>query len=484
MAEAELPLRTHPGDYLAWHDTGTIGCTLCHDGQPHAVDGAMAKSRASSYHWERPILSPPYIEARCARCHEDDLEQAPHLKLGRQLFAQNGCQGCHRVGRSGGTIGPDLSEVGDASFHLAAPTDERRQDLLERFDQNTNLAFLWESVLYPHAQPDESKMIDYGFSEQEAESLVVYLKSLSGETIADELKAPPGLREPRSGVEQGEWLFQRFCSACHDPSGQGLDVGPSGKAGPSIVSDEFLAMVSTEQIDRFIESGRESGLMPSWEGGLTKAERVRIGEFILSRKPERPDSQHLLGLEGDAELGRFVYQDHCAVCHGSGPEGSLALILESVAYVEKTEVETFLDLTLDGRLEEGMPSYVLLTERELAGLVALFRSWKTDPSLLPLATDQRIEGDTQRGAELYGRWCSMCHGAAGTGAFAPQIGSPEFKRSAGKALVQTTLAVGRGASIMLSIDKITGARDPQEAASQIADLDAFLQSLGSSKSGQ
>jgi menaquinol-cytochrome c reductase cytochrome b/c subunit len=44
---------------------------------------------------------------------EIDLATAPQFERGKQVTASAGCLACHKIGENGGTLGPDLTEVGD-----------------------------------------------------------------------------------------------------------------------------------------------------------------------------------------------------------------------------------------------------------------------------------------------------------------------------------------------------------------------------------
>jgi mono/diheme cytochrome c family protein len=43
---------------------------------------------------------------------EIELATAPEFESGKQVVASQGCLGCHKIGENGGTLGPDLTEVG------------------------------------------------------------------------------------------------------------------------------------------------------------------------------------------------------------------------------------------------------------------------------------------------------------------------------------------------------------------------------------
>ena len=44
---------------------------------------------------------------------EIELEVAPKFEEGKEVTASSGCLGCHKIGENGGTIGPNLTHVGD-----------------------------------------------------------------------------------------------------------------------------------------------------------------------------------------------------------------------------------------------------------------------------------------------------------------------------------------------------------------------------------
>jgi menaquinol-cytochrome c reductase cytochrome b/c subunit len=44
---------------------------------------------------------------------EIDLATAPQFERGKQVTASAGCLACHKIGENGGTLGPDLTDVGD-----------------------------------------------------------------------------------------------------------------------------------------------------------------------------------------------------------------------------------------------------------------------------------------------------------------------------------------------------------------------------------
>src|SRR4029453_6617758 len=43
---------------------------------------------------------------------EIDLATAPQYEQGKEITASSGCLGCHKIGENGGTLGPNLTEIG------------------------------------------------------------------------------------------------------------------------------------------------------------------------------------------------------------------------------------------------------------------------------------------------------------------------------------------------------------------------------------
>ena len=237
MLAQPQPLRNHPGDYLIDHDIAKLGCTVCHDGQGRAMVAELAHA-TSIAGWEKPILRPPFIQANCLRCHEvEDLPGLETVKKGKDLFTLNGCLGCHQVESRGGTIGPDLTHIADASPRLKRPVTIEEAEQRDLFHGNVNLAYIFESIKEPQAQPSVTAMAmaEFGFSDDDAIALTIYLKGLSKREIPASYLARR-IERRRTEVLQGRLLFAKYCSACHNKEGQGGIENPNyaGKTVPAL----------------------------------------------------------------------------------------------------------------------------------------------------------------------------------------------------------------------------------------------------------
>ncbi|MFQ5636863.1 MAG: c-type cytochrome [bacterium] len=226
FADDSNPFKTHPGDYLETHDPDKFGCTVCHDGQGRAIVWEDALAREDGKHWEKPILTGAFLEANCYRCHTNMLAQTPSYNRGKRLFESSGCLGCHQRDGKGGYLAPEFRGLGDASFTIKHPTDSLKTELLAQFNNNRNLAYIYESVRYPSLQPANSVMLDYGFSHDDAMAIAVYLKSL-GAPQPGAWHLPELKEEPLTLLAQGTRTYQLYCRACHGPDGEGGVENPN-----------------------------------------------------------------------------------------------------------------------------------------------------------------------------------------------------------------------------------------------------------------
>ncbi len=263
MKDQPEPIRNHPGTYLAQHDPDRFGCTICHDGQGRATNWKDAFAHEWSTYFEFPMLRQPYIQARCYRCHDQELEETPVYNQGKQLFESSGCLGCHRLVGKGGTEGPALDGLSDAAPAMKHVTAARSASLLARADQNRNIAFLLEAVQFPKAQPTDSRMIDYGFDDAQSEALAVYLKSLEGESVSGRNYIPARAHPPASTpAERGARLFGMYCSGCHGQGGKGgfVNVNASSPTIPALSElNERLMLFEREDAETLVEALVKTG---------------------------------------------------------------------------------------------------------------------------------------------------------------------------------------------------------------------------------
>lgn len=278
------PLAYHP--LHEQHPFDKFGCTVCHRGQGRATTSADAHGDVA--HWDQPMLPLRYIQASCGQCHEaQDNPAAPELARGEQIFEASGCRGCHKLGGTGGNIGPELDKVG-----------ARRSP-----------EWLKKHFVTPSAVTAGSAMPPQKFSDDDLEAIVLFMLSQTGESAPGyyaSMKAIPS-------AEQGQRLFvQKGCIGCHSVGGMG------GKVGPAL--DDVAVRRTPEWIMQHFrdpQSVTPGSVMPKF--GFTETEARALTEFVLHLR-ERNLTTTLATLMNPVERGRAVYRKYgCAGCHG--PEG-------------------------------------------------------------------------------------------------------------------------------------------------------------------
>lgn len=89
---------SHPSkELLDIHNPEKFGCSSCHWGNGRAST-SIVKGHGRHRFWLHPMFARENMEAGCNQCHAGDrvLQGAPTLNLGKDLFYERGCVGCHR----------------------------------------------------------------------------------------------------------------------------------------------------------------------------------------------------------------------------------------------------------------------------------------------------------------------------------------------------------------------------------------------------
>lgn len=256
--QAEHPYRTHPVEPLQNHPLEDYGCTSCHGGQGWAIDTAAAHGEVA--HWEEPLLSRTLGESytlsgnknslmqmNCNTCHRYDRETkgADAINLAKRLINEKGCRACHVVNGFGGTIGPDLTSVGEK------PPEQ--YELSRLSGQRT--AFAWHVAHFkdPRALSEGTVMPNFNFSTEQAQALSMLMLSWRRHDVparfvsgtprtdprsADELKAEEAMR-----TGPGGWFVQTGCFVCHSISAFGVkspaQIGPDLSTAVEDVQSRF-----------------------------------------------------------------------------------------------------------------------------------------------------------------------------------------------------------------------------------------------------
>jgi cbb3-type cytochrome oxidase cytochrome c subunit len=244
------PLLAHPNLDLfvtvdSPHPMASMGCTVCHEGNPQETDFVQAAHSPPTHeiaqlwkekyyvrelgipnitfetiehYWDRPMRLPQYTEAGCAKCHTQITDVAQfegervgvQINLGEHLYREVGCINCHNVDDLADSrkVGPDLSRIAaklSPDFvepWILAPKKFRPSTHMPHFFHEENNRDASANNFDPHPELR---------TETEVISISEYLYTVSREWKPLEKPA-----DVVGDVERGRALFKNVgCLACH-----------------------------------------------------------------------------------------------------------------------------------------------------------------------------------------------------------------------------------------------------------------------------
>jgi ubiquinol-cytochrome c reductase cytochrome b subunit len=255
-----------------------------------ALTLAGAYSKPEGMEAAAPPASPPTAAAPVVLSASE--------KAGSELFKSQGCVACHRIGGTGGNIGPDLSGEGLAgrsrqwlSDHLRNPKAHNPATVMPSFAALSDKA--------------SRQLVDYLLSLKEETPATASAGSVMAAAMAQAPAAgtsagpqgEPGMAANIIGsADHGDILFEKTCLACHGPQGKGNVVNPGSKDGTvpplnPIDRDEFNSDPKTfaGKIDRYIQHGsRPEGSNPQFSmlpfgdtNALTQQQIADLEAYIM-----------------------------------------------------------------------------------------------------------------------------------------------------------------------------------------------------------
>jgi len=149
----------------------------------------------------------------------------------------------------------------------------------------------------------------------------------------------------------------------------------------------------------------------------------------------------------------FLYARNCSGCHGPSGKGGAAIGLGDPIYLAIADDATIRRVTADGVAGTSMPAFAqhsggMLTDEQIDVIIHGIRTRWAKPDALrdvkapPYAAEG--PGDPKRGADVYGTYCSSCHGADGHGGKrASSIVDGSYLALVSDQDLRTTVIVGR-----------------------------------------
>lgn len=400
VAESQ-PLRTHPKIHP--HPFTDFGCTICHEGNGRGL--AVKDAHGKGHFWPEPMLTKPYIESSCARCHSRPLPPGTaHLQRGRKLFTQYACVGCHTIGNfSRGKLGAELTDAGNRLM----------------------LKAMHDKIINPKADVALSIMPTFNMPKVDRVDLVVFLKSQRGRPIIEDpityrrhtkkwLATKPQ-EVPVTGAQGKQSFDQRGCVSCHK-------LGPvDGKLAP-----ELTWVGRLRDSGYFVDHLRDprqhtpGSNMPTYF--MSRSERQAISQYLLAQREATVPPQ-----------AKAQYKLLCSRCHGDKGDGNGLIahnlvprprVFTNARFFNWLPEKRAHDAILDGVAGTAMPPFKIFLDKP--GAEALFayvrtafirkaRPKRKTRRVLDVATHGFDRGAVARGEKVFLKRCYGCHGRLGDG---------------------------------------------------------------------
>jgi mono/diheme cytochrome c family protein len=473
LKDIPSPFKIHSGDYLKIHPVEKFGCTRCHRGKGRVL---KVQEVCTSYREKTSLYSQNYLQASCGKCHlaiyEENLpiEGTEILLQGLKIFHREGCLGCHKARKVGGSLGPDLTDQGNK---LKSAYDFRYVTGEKTVPNWLRLHFIDPETVSPGSQ-----MLNFDLPEGELDALITFTLGLFKPTLPLEYYSFANLREfkSRRKLLKGTEVYGLFCAACHGKAGEGKDYEKYKTGVTSLNNPDLLAVVSPEFIEFTIQQGRGKRQMASWRSelsGLSDSEIERVVEFIQEWRLSAPEFDVVKAVSGNIQTGIKVYLKWCSMCHGESGEGVVAPAINNQDFLSIATDEFLYCTIVSGRRNTAMPSWSRLKVEEMSSLLKFLRTWQKTKSIkLP---SEPVKGNAQRGDLLFHNLCERCHGKFGSGGIGPAILNRDFLTAASDQFLYTSISRGRNHTAMFGWETDLG-KPEKLSENDIQDIVSYMKS--------
>ncbi len=257
-------------------------------------------------------------------------------------------------------------------------------------------------------------------------------------------------------ASEGQRIYEASCADCHGEDGTG-----AVPAARNFKDLDYVRGESPANLYAVVTEGR--GTMPSYSSLLSSDQRWDAVFYIwqLSTTAEF------------LEIGKSVYDDNCAACHGADGSGEL---LGSADFTDLRQMDELAPRDLYLAVTQGrgsMPAWQSrLSQDERWAVIDYLRTFSYEPSLeggqgggapVPGPTVQAAaecdpeqanpfawndQAAIQAGSEMYAAQCAACHGEDGSGGLpnTPDFTSSEvataLREAPGESYCTLTVGVG------------------------------------------
>ncbi len=353
---------------------------------------------------------------------------------GSRVFGEKGCVRCHAVNGVGGKAGPDLGRLPRprSFFDLAAAMWNHLPKMAERMRQL--------GIPRPRLGPQESA------------DLIAFLYTLN-------YFDPPG------NVQAGRRLFTaKKCIVCHQVGGTGGVVGPNLDFLKQFGSPIVIAAELWNHGPAMAEAMRARRIeRPTFQD----SELRDLLAYLKSASPAQIE-EPLYVLPGRADEGRRLFvEKRCVECHSVGGQGGRVGpdLAERELHRSLTQFAAAMWNKAPAMMKEMKARNIAVPQlqaREMADLVAYLYAVRY------LAQP----GDPNKGRELAAdKGCLGCHSVAGAGGTV----ASDLAKVKGLDSAATVISGLWNHSFVTERRKVAWA---QLSPAEMADLAAFLQSLG------
>lgn len=415
----EHPLKTHPNKEILIdkHPPTKTGCTWCHKGQGSAT--APAEHAHGSHHEmdqttgiNEPILLGSQMQSNCTNCHAEvvNLEGAPILSKGKELFIKLGCHGCHLVDgyQNERKVGPRLNRIAS----------------------KVSASWLFRWVKKPKDYLPKTRMPIFNLDDKDSMAITAYLMAFSEKDYQLPVKFEEG------DADNGKKLFESVgCLGCHELNGKGHAFGPElGRIGNKVSADWLVSWLSNPK------HYNNQSIMPDLR--LTEEQASDLTAYLIQfgkPKPIHGIDQMITDPDIIADGEVLVRRRGCFACHdikGMEKEGRIAPELSAFGAKQVRELEfgdTHIPHTWESwtrnklknpdsyrteRILDKMPNFELADD-EIDALVVLLKGLNgtiiPEPYRYILSEKEEALENGRRLASKYN--CKGCHVLEGEGGF-------------------------------------------------------------------